>query len=387
MKKQGKGTYSIIVSTHIYSSKEESRILIIITPMEVIFFVLLLLQFYFCQVNANAYDVILQWLGFGPCVDQPQRCGFRERGYKMIQTNEDSGLCVEICSTMPYLNIGYECGTCKVTCPDNEMKLCLQGIGMKMFRLDGNGICDDICVLAGTRADGYSCGECDSPFPPTPITTPNTPPSRRPSIIAPETPPIPIATPITPPVKDPTVPIAPVTPSVPLLVTSTPSVPPSSLQYDITLDLINLTAADRIVFENAAALWESVITGDLPDLQSSDFDTQPAVEGCKYPESVDDLYICGIISEIDGVGMVAGRARPTFVRTASGGRLPSAGEMIFDSADIDALREQGLIGALVAHEMGHVLGKKQQIWQALHSYRSIIVADCKFNLFFKNILF
>ena len=268
----------------------------------------------------------------------------------MIKKDSDNGLCTEICSTMPYLNFGYQCGTCKLICPDDASIPCLQGLGLTLFREDSDGLCDEICVIGSTQTDGYLCGTCGNTVPTSPV-APIVPPTRQPST--------PVALPTFVPVPI-SLSIAPATmPSVDVptpVVTSLPIANPTSSQYEITLQLVNVSEQDRDVFEAAVALWESAIVGDLPDVESSDFDTPPFVDGCTYPTIVDDLYICGTMTNIDGVGLVAGRARPTFIRTVDQGRLPSAGEMIFDLADIDDLRAKGLTLPLIAHEMGHVLG-------------------------------
>ena len=305
--------------------------------------------------STRAYDVILEALGFGPCTEQPQRCGFRDRGYKMIKSDNGKGLCTEICSTMPYLNIGYQCGTCKVICPEDATVPCLQGIGLTLFRKDSNGVCDEICIIGSTQADGYSCGACENPAPTSPVPpVPVLPPTRQPitPVASPVVLPIPVSLPIAPtsiPSVD--------SPTSKVPVTSLPVANPTSSRYDITLQIVNVSTQDRAVFEAAAALWETSVVGDLPDVDSADFDSPPFIDGCAYPSTVDDLYICGTMTNIDGVGMVAGRARPTFLRTVDAGRLPSAGEMIFDLADIDDIRAKGLVLPLVAHEMGHVLGE------------------------------
>ena len=257
----------------------------------------------------------------------------------MIKTDMNNGFCTEICSSMPYLNIGYQCGTCQVTCPDDETVPCIQGFGLTMFRVDSNGLCEEICILGSTQMDGYSCGSCDSSVPVASPVAPTVRPTRQPAIV-----PVPVSLPITPvPIPSTIAPVAPAT-------------SPTDSGYDITLQLINVSAEDRAVFEAAAALWESAVVGDLPDVDSSSFNTPPFVDGCTYPAVVDDLYICGTMTNIDGVGMIAGQARPTFIRTVDAGRLPSAGEMIFDLADIADLRSKGLTLPLIAHEMGHILG-------------------------------
>ncbi|MFM9116892.1 MAG: leishmanolysin-related zinc metalloendopeptidase, partial [Planctomycetota bacterium] len=102
-----------------------------------------------------------------------------------------------------------------------------------------------------------------------------------------------------------------------------------------------VSAADQAVFQQAAARWESIIVGDLPNA------TYGGVP-------VDDLLIDVSILPIDGAGSVLGQAGPDAFRRGSG--LPYHGSMEFDSADIAALRANGGLAGVIAHEMGHVLG-------------------------------
>lgn len=319
--------------------------------------------------GTTAYDVFLEALGFGPCTDQPQRCGFRDRGYKMIKIDDDNGYCTEICSTMPYLNIGYQCGTCKVTCPEETTIPCLQGLGLTLFRLNLDGLCDEICIIGSAQANGYSCGTCNQPISNPPTVSPTRQPLGSLTLDPVSLTLDPVASPIVvaPPISLPIAPVAiPTSTSSEPVATSVPIANPTSLRYDITLQLVNVSDEDRAVFEAAASLWESTIIGDLPDLASTDFDQPPFVAGCSFPAVVDDLYICGTTTNIDGVGGVAGNARPTYIREADDdgeGILPSAGEMVFDLADIDDLRTKGLTLPLIAHEMGHVLGAFEFFYQ------------------------
>jgi hypothetical protein len=57
---------------------------------------------------------------------------------------------------------------------------------------------------------------------------------------------------------------------------------------------------------------------------------------------------------MDGPGEILGGGGPEWVRTDS--RLPVAGSMVFDSADIDTMRSTGELGPTIAHEMLHVIG-------------------------------
>lgn len=112
-----------------------------------------------------------------------------------------------------------------------------------------------------------------------------------------------------------------------------------------------MPTADQAVFSGAAARWESVITGDLPDVPTSALTVTP-LDGCSYPADgvIDDVYICGVLDEVDGPGNLVGFGMPTFSR--SGGGLPAAGEMRFDTADLDTVKDLGLFETLITHEMG-----------------------------------
>jgi len=67
--------------------------------------------------------------------------------------------------------------------------------------------------------------------------------------------------------------------------------------FDITLDMSLVPILDRTYFDQAAARWEKVIIGDLPNV-NTDF-LKPKYNGCSYPSVVDDLYICAQYGTID----------------------------------------------------------------------------------------
>lgn len=119
------------------------------------------------------------------------------------------------------------------------------------------------------------------------------------------------------------------------VVDSTP--PPSSSNFDITLNLTGMTPGQIAVFQQAAQRWAQAIIGDLPDVGA-----------------IDDVLIDGSIVAIDGVGGILGQAGPTAVR--GGTFLPYTGVMQFDSADVAALEAAGQFDEVILHEMGHVLG-------------------------------
>jgi len=126
------------------------------------------------------------------------------------------------------------------------------------------------------------------------------------------------------------------------------------------IDLVFLTAvspARQAVFDNAAAHWERLIFGDVPDIDLSGnpippnlcFQGQPGMSGL-----IDDILIHVVLDSIDGPGSILAQATPCFIRTA--GKLPLHGVMSFDTADVALLEAQGTFDEVVLHEMGHVLG-------------------------------
>ncbi len=110
--------------------------------------------------------------------------------------------------------------------------------------------------------------------------------------------------------------------------------------FQITLNLDgSLTPSQQAAFTTAAARWESIIRGDVPDVGA-----------------IDDVAIDAIGSEIDGVGNILGQAGPSAVRSAAQKYIPYRGAMEFDTADLAQLEAQGSLVNVIMHEMGHVLG-------------------------------
>ena len=107
-----------------------------------------------------------------------------------------------------------------------------------------------------------------------------------------------------------------------------------------------LTESQKDAFKAAADRWSRLIVGDLPSVQ---------VDG----ELIDDVLIEAQGSKIDGPGGILGQAGPTHVRPASAGAaafLPVKGVMAFDKADLASMEQEGTLGDVITHEMGHVLG-------------------------------
>jgi hypothetical protein len=116
----------------------------------------------------------------------------------------------------------------------------------------------------------------------------------------------------------------------------------------------SVTPTQQQAFAEAEARWESLVTGDLPNVQLV---AEPADCGPDSPaidEVVDDLIILVTLEDIDGAGKVVGSAGPCFIRFSND--LPVLGAMRFDTADLETIEGLGIMSQVVLHEMGHVLG-------------------------------
>ena len=114
--------------------------------------------------------------------------------------------------------------------------------------------------------------------------------------------------------------------------------------YDIRIDFkgSGWTAELQTAFTTAADYFTTVIKEDIGG---------GAVLRRIY---VDDLYVTAELKTIDGTGGVLGQAGPTAVWTAN--QLTATGKMQFDSADAQYYYDTDLWGAIVTHELMHVLG-------------------------------
>jgi hypothetical protein len=130
--------------------------------------------------------------------------------------------------------------------------------------------------------------------------------------------------------------------------------------FDIEVRFVGATpptAQQQLAFNNAAARWEELVIGDLPDQL---LNVNLPAGSCRsddvvmISESVDDLIILAEFKTIDGLGNIAGQASWCIVRSLGNG-LPLLGVMEFDVDDwgtFSAAEQE----AVVLHEMGHVLG-------------------------------
>ncbi|MFM8567619.1 MAG: DVUA0089 family protein [Gemmatimonadota bacterium] len=128
----------------------------------------------------------------------------------------------------------------------------------------------------------------------------------------------------------------------------------STSGFDISLRFVNMPTANQLTtFGQAATRWETIITGDLPNIANF----SSGAGSCNSPnaiqEALDDLIIIVRLENIDGAGAVLGSAGPCLVRT---GGLTALGSMRFDTSDLPSLEASGTFAAVILHEMGHVLG-------------------------------
>ena len=125
--------------------------------------------------------------------------------------------------------------------------------------------------------------------------------------------------------------------------------------FDIEVRFLSsATSAQVQAFVDAEQKWEALITGDLEDgaieAAAGECDSgTPAMS-----ETIDDVIIFATIDTIDGPGGILGQAGPCFIRDP--GFLPALGVMFFDRDDLDFIESEGLLQALILHEMAHVLG-------------------------------
>jgi hypothetical protein len=133
--------------------------------------------------------------------------------------------------------------------------------------------------------------------------------------------------------------------------------PPPSTAYGITIRYVTpATARQQLAVERAVARWQSVVTGDVSDVDTRA--NQVAANSCgTHPaiaELIDDIIIFVDFGDIDGVGKTLGQAGPCFIRSSNG--LPVIGRLKLDASDLANMETNGTVDDVVLHEIGHVLG-------------------------------
>jgi hypothetical protein len=120
--------------------------------------------------------------------------------------------------------------------------------------------------------------------------------------------------------------------------------------------------AQVLAFAEAEVRWESLITSDLADAPAN-VPAGTCGEGTPaINETIDDLIIFAFFKSIDGPGGLLAQAGPCLLRDFNQngdfevGDLPGVGVMIFDTDDLDDIEQNGTLGPVALHEMGHVIG-------------------------------
>jgi len=135
-----------------------------------------------------------------------------------------------------------------------------------------------------------------------------------------------------------------------------------SFNIDLTF-VSTISSTQRAAFEAAAARWGQVIAQGLPDTNVSipqdacgyvPGSTTVGLPASPINGTIDDLRIDVWVGPIDGTYGILGQGGPCIVR--GGDRLSVYGVMMFDSADLTYLAQNGLLQSTILHEMGHVLG-------------------------------
>ncbi len=148
--------------------------------------------------------------------------------------------------------------------------------------------------------------------------------------------------------------------------------------FNITLRFTNgATNAQKDFFEIAAARWQGIITGDVPDTEGA-IGARSCGNGFPTPSftgGIDDVLIDVVLVPIDGPGAVLGAAGPCLVRKDDA--LTQYGIMLFDTADLDFMAGQGIFDEVVVHEMGHVLGIGT-LWNFRRSLLTASLTDPRF---------
>lgn len=124
-----------------------------------------------------------------------------------------------------------------------------------------------------------------------------------------------------------------------------PIIPGQTPQNSFNIDVRftgTFTASQQAAFTAAAARWEEIIVGDVPDV------FVPGVG------QVDDIVIEARSLAIDGPNGVLGQTAIVAQRVVS--NLPSAAFIELDTFDIAALESSGQLSDTILHEMGHALG-------------------------------
>ena len=145
-------------------------------------------------------------------------------------------------------------------------------------------------------------------------------------------------------------------PSSALSVSFAATAAPDPTSFNIGLQyLSSATPAQTQAFANARLRWQSIITSDIPNVPLASTAGDCGAGSPAVNQTIDDVLILVRLVAIDGPGGVLGGAGPCYIRSP-GDPLTVMGTMQFDTDDLQALEDEGFLGNVILHEMGHVLG-------------------------------
>jgi hypothetical protein len=126
-------------------------------------------------------------------------------------------------------------------------------------------------------------------------------------------------------------------------------------QFNIEVRFLTTPSeSQRQAFSDAERRWESLIVGDIPNVLLNVAAGSCGTGSPAFNETIDDVVILVSLVQIDGPGEILGAAGPCFIRSGDG--LSILGLMRLDTEDLDLLDVEGILGDVILHEMGHVLG-------------------------------
>jgi hypothetical protein len=159
------------------------------------------------------------------------------------------------------------------------------------------------------------------------------------------------------PEQSPTTPSVSPKTSLPVMTTMRVAAPAATGDFTVSLRFINPPTTDQqAFFETAAAKWQSIITGDVPNTTGT-IPARSCGSSFKTPSfngTIDDVLIDVLLQPIDGPGAMLGAAGPCLIRNSD--LLTVYGLMFFDTDDLAFLEQNNILDEVVVHEMGHVLG-------------------------------
>jgi hypothetical protein len=133
--------------------------------------------------------------------------------------------------------------------------------------------------------------------------------------------------------------------------------------YDITLNLDGVPDTNKVYFQRAAARWEKIIKGDLPDVDSSALPPLNVVfpsypNTCAYPKMIDDFFYC--ISYFSNASFppnlfgISAIFTPVFTRPTG---LPYVGVLFVSAAQIEFFKKTVDFDTVIMQALANVIGR------------------------------